>query len=72
MRAGCRGKREREAGKRHRRGIVYHKACNTLEWITLKHGHKHSARHLRRTLMADPEKRCKVRRNEIPPKLPCP
>ena len=43
------GKREREAGKRHRRGqiggIFYHLSA---EWTTLKLGHKHFRRLARR------------------------
>jgi len=40
------GKREREAGKRHRRGSVSFMDIDATEWKTLKLGHKKMRKHL--------------------------
>ena len=45
MKTGVRGKREREAGKRHRRGTVT-SWCGTAVCGPLKLGHNHLRRHL--------------------------
>ena len=52
------GKREREAGKRHRRGsISYHDEA--AGWVTLKLGHRHMRRlfHRQALAVAESEKR---------------
>ena len=41
------GKREREAGKRHRRGSVSFRAPDAAEWTTLKLGHNYWKRYFR-------------------------
>ena len=45
-RHGNPGKREREAGKRHRRAVSHYN--DGAGWITLKLGHKHWNRRMRR------------------------
>ena len=64
-RHGNPGKREREAGKRHRRGRIGGRfASVSAEWATLKLGHKHFSRLMRREsrlrqTVAESEKRAK-------------
>ena len=65
------GKREREAGKRHRRATWSHMASDGAEWTTLKLGHKHQMRHFRRQRLrsvmtvAESEKRAKGERKNL-------
>mgnify|MGYP003396295556 CR=1 FL=1 len=47
-RHGNPGRREREAGKRHRRGISYFTMAGAAGWTTLKLGRKHWTRRMRR------------------------
>lgn len=41
------GKREREAGKRHRRGTTSYREAGAAEWTTLRLGRKHLLRNFR-------------------------
>ncbi len=63
-----RGKHEREARKRHRRGrTCYISGGTSTGWLKL--GRKHSLRDLRKFLMADTEKQGQLRPNETSGKL---
>lgn len=51
------GRREREAGKRHKRGRVMSYFPSVAEWITLKLGHKKMRSYMRcRLSVADHER----------------
>ena len=59
-RRGNPGRQEREAGKRHRRGLLV--TQQAAEWVTLKLGSKHLIRYFRRRnamAVAESEKRAK-------------
>jgi len=61
-----RGRREREAGKRHRRAVIHYWSFQGgvgTEFGPLKLGHKHLARYIR-LCMADTEKRARERRRK--------
>lgn len=67
MNTQVRGRREREARKRHRRGYYWNSSMPAGS-ESLKLGHSHLRRRLR-IFMADSEKPGRLRRNELRPNL---